>query len=394
MALLDDEDAQKSIHWLPDGRAFKIHKPEEFEKEVLTKYFNSIKLDSFVIRLKSECNDDALWICSVSHINRRLMYLCAFPCVYQEWGFTRIDDKCNARYLSYSFTCPLFQRDQPHFALLMKLKNKKGNKRQRGRPKTLSSSPVFPPPASTMNFNHTLPQLHPANQMMMFPLAYPSQAVKLTAGETRPQLVPTYSYPPPPQPQWQLSQGPPQPGIGSSIIYRGGGPVNNNAPDYPAIFHQHPTRVSSPPPILPPIENRNGYPFRLPPTIHQGLSQFNPVSQGRSPNISLKQPTHEMKHPAQNFHPAVETGPNDDFPTNKKKKGYPLPLPPTIHQYNPVSQEGPPSTGYEQLANEMKNSISTQNHPSEVETGIKADSKEAEAAAAMIGLARCSFSIK
>ena len=384
MALLDDEDAQQSIHWLPDGRVFKIHKPEEFEKEVLTKYFNSIKLDSFVIRLKSECIALLDLYVSTFHIHIWTHLHLPVCCVhiYQEWGFARVDDKCNARYLSYSFTCPLFQRDQPHFALLMKLKNKKGNKPQRRRPDTISSLPTFPAPVPSVNFNHPQPQLHPANHMMMFPLAsYPSQAVKPTIGETRPQLVSTYSYPPPPQPQWQLAQGPPQPRIGSSTIYRGG-----NA-SYPTIlFHQHPTCVSSPPPI----ENTKGCPLRLPPTIHQLLPLYNPVSQGNPPNIGHKQPTYEMKHPAHNHRPAVGTGPKADLQTNEKKKGYTLPLPPLIHQYNPESQESPLNTGYEQPADETKNST----HSPEVETGSKADSKEAEAAVAMMSLAQCSFSIK
>ena len=54
MSLLDDEDIQQScMQWLPSGKAFEIHNPVKFE-EVLKTHFNSIKLESFVIRLTSE----------------------------------------------------------------------------------------------------------------------------------------------------------------------------------------------------------------------------------------------------------------------------------------------------------------------------------------------------
>lgn len=54
MSLLNDEQVQQCMHWLPSGRAFEIHDPEKFEEMVLKAHFNSIKLESFIIRLGSE----------------------------------------------------------------------------------------------------------------------------------------------------------------------------------------------------------------------------------------------------------------------------------------------------------------------------------------------------
>jgi hypothetical protein len=55
MALLEDEGMQQCMHWLPSGRAFRIFDPVRFEEIVLKAHFNSIKMESFVIRLGSEC---------------------------------------------------------------------------------------------------------------------------------------------------------------------------------------------------------------------------------------------------------------------------------------------------------------------------------------------------
>lgn len=55
MSLLDDEDVQKVMHWLPDGRSFTISNPDLFYEIVLKAHFNSIKFDSFTVRLRSKC---------------------------------------------------------------------------------------------------------------------------------------------------------------------------------------------------------------------------------------------------------------------------------------------------------------------------------------------------
>lgn len=54
MSLLNDEDVQRCIHWLPSGRAFTISKPELFVNTVLKMHFNSVQFESFVVRLKSK----------------------------------------------------------------------------------------------------------------------------------------------------------------------------------------------------------------------------------------------------------------------------------------------------------------------------------------------------
>lgn len=55
MALLEDEDIeQQCMHWLPSGRAFRIFDVGRFEEIVLKAHFNSIKMESFVVRLSSE----------------------------------------------------------------------------------------------------------------------------------------------------------------------------------------------------------------------------------------------------------------------------------------------------------------------------------------------------
>jgi hypothetical protein len=55
MSLLDDEEIQQVMHWLPDGYTFVISKPELFHEVVLKKHFNSVKFDSFIVRLRSKC---------------------------------------------------------------------------------------------------------------------------------------------------------------------------------------------------------------------------------------------------------------------------------------------------------------------------------------------------
>jgi hypothetical protein len=54
MSLLEDEEGQLGIRWLPDGQAFEIYDSEMFE-QILKARFNSIQLNSFVFRLKSKC---------------------------------------------------------------------------------------------------------------------------------------------------------------------------------------------------------------------------------------------------------------------------------------------------------------------------------------------------
>ncbi len=54
MYLLEDEDVQKVMHWLPCGRAFEILDPELCAGTVLKNHFNSVKFESFIVRLKSE----------------------------------------------------------------------------------------------------------------------------------------------------------------------------------------------------------------------------------------------------------------------------------------------------------------------------------------------------
>jgi hypothetical protein len=57
MCLLEDEDVQKVMHWLPCGRAFEILDPDLCAETVLQNHFNSVKFESFIVRLKSEYRD-------------------------------------------------------------------------------------------------------------------------------------------------------------------------------------------------------------------------------------------------------------------------------------------------------------------------------------------------
>lgn len=57
MCLLGDKDVQKVMHWLPDGRSFTISDPDNFHHVVLKAHFNSVRFDSFVVRLRSKCMD-------------------------------------------------------------------------------------------------------------------------------------------------------------------------------------------------------------------------------------------------------------------------------------------------------------------------------------------------
>lgn len=56
MAILDHEDVQQSMHWLPDGKAFRISKPTVFIETALKKYFKGVKFLSFQTSLLRECN--------------------------------------------------------------------------------------------------------------------------------------------------------------------------------------------------------------------------------------------------------------------------------------------------------------------------------------------------
>ena len=53
------------------------------------------------------------------------------PRYFAEWGFKRLGDKVNKRYLSYTFASQLFRRDQPHLCNSMRLIKK--NKRSRAK---------------------------------------------------------------------------------------------------------------------------------------------------------------------------------------------------------------------------------------------------------------------
>lgn len=55
MSLLEDETVQQAMHWLTSGRAFEISDPNLMTSVVLETHFNSIHLNSFLVRLKSEC---------------------------------------------------------------------------------------------------------------------------------------------------------------------------------------------------------------------------------------------------------------------------------------------------------------------------------------------------
>lgn len=54
MLLLENEEVKKVMHWLPGGETFAISRPDLFDELVLKKHFNSIKFESFIVRLRSK----------------------------------------------------------------------------------------------------------------------------------------------------------------------------------------------------------------------------------------------------------------------------------------------------------------------------------------------------
>jgi hypothetical protein len=57
--LLEDAEKEGNMHivsWLPDGKAFKIHKPKEFCKTTIAKYFKQTKLESFTRQVRSKAS--------------------------------------------------------------------------------------------------------------------------------------------------------------------------------------------------------------------------------------------------------------------------------------------------------------------------------------------------
>ncbi|KAL7474203.1 hypothetical protein ACHAW6_001588, partial [Cyclotella cf. meneghiniana] len=122
--LLDDEDVQKVMHWLPCGRAFEILDPELFAETVLKNHFNSVKFESFIVRLK-------------------------------KWGFNRTDTKVNGRYRSMTFSSELFRRDKPHLCHRMKLEPNKSPKT------TKTSKPLSHLFDARSVYYNTTPQMSP-----------------------------------------------------------------------------------------------------------------------------------------------------------------------------------------------------------------------------------------
>ncbi|KAL3802771.1 hypothetical protein HJC23_007548 [Cyclotella cryptica] len=124
MSLLDDEDVQKVMHWLPCGQAFEILDPELCAGTVLKNHFNSVKFESFIVRLK-------------------------------KWGFDRTDTKVNGRYRSMTFSSELFRRDKPHLCNRMRLKPNKPPKKAKA---TKQLSHLFD---ARRGYHHTTPQMSP-----------------------------------------------------------------------------------------------------------------------------------------------------------------------------------------------------------------------------------------
>lgn len=54
MAILDDEEVQKTMHWDAMGLAFTITKPDLFAGTVLQKYFKGVQFISFQKNLSCE----------------------------------------------------------------------------------------------------------------------------------------------------------------------------------------------------------------------------------------------------------------------------------------------------------------------------------------------------
>jgi hypothetical protein len=55
--LLEDVELDCNEHivsWLPDGKAFKVHKPNAFCKKVMAAYFRQTKLKSFTRQVSSK----------------------------------------------------------------------------------------------------------------------------------------------------------------------------------------------------------------------------------------------------------------------------------------------------------------------------------------------------
>lgn len=116
MSLLEDESVQNVMQWLPCGRMFRISRPDLFDEVVLKPHFNSIKFDSFIVRLR-------------------------------KWGFQRMDRKPNRRYIGSvcTFSAELFRRDKPHLCKQMALKKNKNKRKEKTVPGPYST----PPPAAT-----------------------------------------------------------------------------------------------------------------------------------------------------------------------------------------------------------------------------------------------------
>ncbi|KAL7476955.1 hypothetical protein ACHAW6_002779 [Cyclotella cf. meneghiniana] len=124
ISLLEDEDVQKVMHWLPCGRAFEIVDPELCAETVLKNHFNSVKFESFIVRLK-------------------------------KWGFSRTDTKVNGRYRSMTFSSELFRRDKPHLCHRMKLEPSKTPKKKK------SSKPLSHLFDARSVYHNTTPQKSP-----------------------------------------------------------------------------------------------------------------------------------------------------------------------------------------------------------------------------------------
>jgi hypothetical protein len=47
------DGSEHAVSWLPDGKAFKVHKPNGFCEKVMAKYFRQKKLKSFTRQVSS-----------------------------------------------------------------------------------------------------------------------------------------------------------------------------------------------------------------------------------------------------------------------------------------------------------------------------------------------------
>ena len=50
-AILSHRDIARIVSWMPHGRAWRIHKVLEFEKEVLPSFFHNCQISSFMRQL-------------------------------------------------------------------------------------------------------------------------------------------------------------------------------------------------------------------------------------------------------------------------------------------------------------------------------------------------------